>query len=206
MLVFKNNIYDRQEMGLTRHSSTPDIEYDELFNPLSLLMVALEEENGVLDFLERQPIEYWPEDSKKFYPYAYKIGSRSIFRSLLLILKNGLHNRATWYKMNTYHFCFLYDVLVRFAFNYNHDNTEGRIDILPEIKGKPLQIESFMKDYFFNTVFLMNKDQYNSLSREEKIEMGYGSPSQFAVINGLAPTKNEMELRSSQSYPYSIYV
>ena len=78
--------------------------------------------------------------------------------------------------------------------------------MLPEIKGKSLQIKSFLKDYFFNTVFLMDKEQYNSLSREEKIEMGYGSPSQFAVINGLAPTKNEMELQSSQSYPYSIYV
>ena len=206
MLTFKNNIYDRQEISFNRYSPTPDIEYDKLFNPLNLLLVALDEESGVLDFLERQPVEYWPEDSKKFYPRAYKIGSRSIFRDLLRILKDGLDDRNTWYTMNTYHFCFLYDVLVRFAFNYNHDNTEGRIDILPEIKGKPLQIESFMKDYFFNTVFLMNKDQYNSLSRKEKIEMGYGSPSQFAVINGLAPTKNEMELRSSQSYPYSIYV
>jgi len=206
MLIFKNNIYDRQEIGPSRHSPTPDIEYDKLFNPLNLLSVALDEESDVLDFLGCQLEEYWPEDSKTFYPRAHKIGSRVIFHNLLRVLKDGLDDRNTWYVMNTYHFCFLYDVLVRFSFNYNHDNIGERLDMLPEIKGKSLQIKSFLKDYFFNTVFLMDKEQYNSLSREEKIEMGYGSPSQFAVINGLAPTKNEMELQSSQSYPYSIYV
>ena len=53
-------------MGLTRHSSSPDIEYDELFNPLHLLEVALDEEGEVLDFLKRQPSKYWPEDANKF--------------------------------------------------------------------------------------------------------------------------------------------
>jgi hypothetical protein len=36
--------------------------------------------------------------------------------------------------------------------------------------------------------------------------MGYDCPCQFAVINGLAPTKKEMELQIFQGYPYSIYV
>ena len=57
MLIFKSNIHDRQEKGFTRQSSIPDIEYDELFNPLHLLVVMLDEEIGVLDFLERQPLE-----------------------------------------------------------------------------------------------------------------------------------------------------
>ncbi|MDP6231629.1 MAG: hypothetical protein QF913_05600 [Nitrospinaceae bacterium] len=205
MLTFKNNIYDRQEMGLTRHSPSPDIEYDELFNPLHLLEVALDEEGEVLDFLERQPSKYWPEDANKFYPKAQKIGNRSIFCNLQRILKDGLDDRTIWYTMNTYHFCFLYDMLVRYAFNYNHDSIKERVDSLPEIKGKPLQIESFLKDYFFNTVFLMDEDKYNALTREEKMELGYDS-CQFAVINALAPTKKEMELQSSRSYPYSIYV
>ena len=50
------------------------------------------------------------------------------------------------------------------------------------------------------------KDKYNSLSRDEKTEMGYDCPCQFAVINGLAPTKKEMELKLFQGYPYSTYV
>ena len=206
MLAFKCNIYDRQEIGPTHHSRTPDIEYDQLFNPLNLITVALNEEDGVLDFLGRQPQEYWPEDSKNFYPRAYKIGSHKIFSNLLDILIDGLENQAIWYKMNTYHFCFLYDVLVRFTFNYNHDDSKERLNLLPEIQGKPLQIDSFIKDYFFNTVFLLDADKYNSLTREEKYDMGFNCPCQFAVINALTPTKEEIQLESSRNYPYSIYV
>ena len=206
MLIFKNNIHDRQEMGFTALSPTPDIEYDARFNPLHLIEVALKEDDELLDFLERQPKEYWVQDLKRFYPWAHKVGSLPVFRNLQRVLTIGLENQTTWYHMNTYHFCFLYDVLVRFAFNYNQDNREGRLDALPELKGKPLHLESFVNDYFFNVAFLMDEDKYNSLTREEKLERGYRCPCQFGVINGLTPTREEMELQSSRSYPYFIYV
>ena len=206
MLIFKNNIHDRQEMGFTALSPTPNIEYDARFNPLHLIEVALKEDDELLDFLERQPKEYWVQDLKRFYPRAHKVGSLPVFRNLQRVLTIGLENQTTWYHMNTYHFCFLYDVLVRFAFNYNQDNREGRLDALPELKGKPLHLESFVNDYFFNVAFLMDEDKYNSLTREEKLERGYRCPCQFGVINGLTPTREEMELQSSRSYPYFIYV
>ena len=57
------------------------------------------------------------------------------------------------------------------------------------------RIELFIKNYFFNTVFLLNEEQYNSLTRETKVKLGYDCPFQFAVINGLTPTKEEMELQ-----------
>ena len=193
-------------MELTHSSSNPDSDYDSLFDPYHLISVALDEENSILDFLGRQPLDYWPEDSKNFYPQSHKIGSRQVFSNLILVLTDGLNNRTSWHKMNTYHFCFLYDVLLRFAFNYNHDNTKERFKLLPEIKGKSLHIESFFKNYFYNTVFLLEPDKYNSLTREEKLEMGYDCPCQFSVINALAPTKKEMELESSKNYPYSIHV
>jgi hypothetical protein len=206
MLILKKNIYDRREISPNLYPLSSDIDYDELFDPLNLLSVALEEESDVISFLKRQPTEYWPQDSKKFYPKAHKMGSYTIFDNLLQILKCGLGDPDTWQVMNTYHFCFLYDVLVRFSFNYNHDNKEGRLAILPELAGKPFQIELFIKEYFFNTVFLLNDEQYNSLTREEKIKLGYDCPFQFAVVNGLIPTKNEIKLQSSPDYPYSIYV
>jgi hypothetical protein len=206
MLIFKKNICSRQQISPNGYSSNFDIEVNELFDPRALLSVALEEETDVISFLKRQPTEYWPQDSKKFYPIAHKIGNYTIFDNLLDILKSGLDDQVTWQQMNTFHFCFLYDVLIRFAFNYNHDNAEGRFAVLSELKGKPFQFELFIKDYFFNTVFLLDEDRYNSLTREEKIKLGYGCPHQFAVINGLTPTKNEMELQPSPDYPYSIYV
>jgi hypothetical protein len=206
MLIFKNNIYSRQGMGLTTLSPTPDIEYDARFNPLHLIEVALKEEDELLDFLERQPKEYGEQDLKILYPRAHKVGGLPVFRNLQRVLISGLENQATWYHMNTYHFCFLYDVLARFAFNYNQDNREGRLDTLPELKGKPLHIKSFVNDYFFDVTFLMDEGKYNSLAHEEKLKIGYKCPCQFGVINGLLPPREEMELQSSRSYPYSIYV
>jgi hypothetical protein len=206
MLIFKNSLYNRQEGSPDLNLAISNMGYDELFDPCNLLSVALEEEKEVISFLKRQPKEYWPQDLKKFYQTAYKIGSYAILSNLLSILKSGLNDIGTWHKMNTYHFCFLYDVLLRFSFNYNHDNKKGRLDTLPELKGTPLKIELFIKDYFFNTVFLLNEDQYNSLTREKKVKLGYVCPVQFSVINGLTPTKEEMELQSSSDYPYSIYV
>jgi hypothetical protein len=206
MLIFKNCIYKLREIGPKPIPPISDFQQNELFDPYKVLTVALTEEKDVIDFLERQPKEYWPQDSKKFYPYSHKMGNYFIFDNLLNILKEGLDDLNAWDTMNTYHFCFLYDVILRFSFNYNHDNEKGRLAALPELKNKPFKIELFIKNYFFNTVFLLNEDQYNSLTREKKTELGYDCPFQFAVINGLTPTKNEMELQSSSDYPYSIYV
>ena len=47
--------------------------------PVISFPVALEEESDVISFLKRQPTEYWPQDSKKFYPRAHKMGSYAIF-------------------------------------------------------------------------------------------------------------------------------
>ena len=193
-------------MGLTALSPTPDIEYDARFNPLHLIEVALKEEDELLDFLERQPKEYGEQDLKILYPRAHKVGGLPVFRNLQRVLISGLENQATWYHMNTYHFCFLYDVLVRFAFNYNQDNRKERLNVFPELRDKPLHIKSFINNYFFNVAFLMDEDKYNSLTREEKLRIGYKCPCQFGVINGLTPTREEMELQSSRSYPYFIYV
>ena len=127
-------------------------------------------------------------------------------KTLLENLWEGLLAQDDWHHMNTYHYCFLYDVLIRFAFNYNHDNNEERNNTLPQLKGKPLRIKIFFQEYFKNTVFLLSEDEYNAMTGEEKIEKGYDCPTQFGVINGLTPTREEMDLIPSKDYPYSIYV
>ena len=75
MLIFKNSIYTRQEAKSCQNSPISNISYDELIDPCNLLSVALEEEIEVINFLKRQPTEYWPQDSKKFYTIAHKIGN-----------------------------------------------------------------------------------------------------------------------------------
>jgi len=206
MLIFKNNIYEPTESGMGELSPKPDPDYAKCFKPLKMLQRALEDEEELLAFIERQPREYWHEDFRKFYSYTHKAGNMTVIRSLLRIVKEGLECPSVWYHMNTYHFCFIFDALARFAFNYNHDNQTERLKCMPELRGKPIYFESFIKDYFFNTVFRMDEDKYNALTGEEKKKRGYTCPCQFAVINGLAPTREEMELKESKDYPYSIYV
>ena len=106
--------------------------------------------------------------------------------------------------MNTYHFCFLYDVFVRFTFNYNHDNLQEKLLQLLELKGKTVYLRNFLNNYFFNKSFLMGAEYFNSLKPEEKT--GYDCPHLFSVINGLSPTREEMSLKESQDYPYTVFV
>lgn len=206
MLIFKNNIYDQKELGFAGFFSSPDPDYNAWFDPRHFLETALTEEEEILSFIEKQPIQYWREDASNFFPNACKIGNLIILRKIFEIIQAGFSESGVWYQMNTYHFCFLYDILARHAFNYNHDNREERLKTLPELKGKLLQFDLFVKNYFFNLVFLMDPDKYDALSHEEKLAGGFDCPCQFGVIHGLTPTHEEMELKESKDYPYSIYV
>jgi hypothetical protein len=203
MLAFKKNIYaSTSSIEDPAPRSALRLEID----PLELLKAALEEEKETIDFLVRQPPEFWREDGRKFYPHLYPVGTAQTMKILLEKLWEGLISKSGWHHMNTYHYCFLYDVLIRFAFNYNHDNNEERNNTLPQLEGKPLRIKLFIHEYFINTVFLLVPDQYNAMTGEEKIAKGYNCPTQFAVINGLSPTREETDLILSEDYPYSIYV
>ena len=51
---------------------TPNVEYNQRFDPRHLIKVALKEEKTVMSFIERQPIQYWQEDLLQFYPYSVK--------------------------------------------------------------------------------------------------------------------------------------
>ena len=81
-----------------------------------------------------------------------------------------------------------------------------KINCLPELKTQPIFLENFLINYFFDLNFNTNEDHFNSLTRKQKRDLGYDCPYLFGVINGLAPTREEMALKDSQDFPYSIYV
>ncbi len=202
MLIFKNNIYDTSSPG--KLIPCPDSDYSSCFNPSHFIEVALSQEEEVLSFIERQPQMHWKEDFRQFYPHAGRINSLLYLQETLKILRLGLNETSCWQYMNTYHFCFLYDVLVRFSFNYNHDSFQEKLSHLPELKGKPVYLGNFVSNYFFNKSFLIDPEHFNSLKQEEKTE--YDCPCLFGVINGLSPTREEMALKESQDYSYTVFV
>jgi len=97
-------------------------------------------------------------------------------------------------------------VLVRFTFNYNHDIDKERINSLPELEALPIYFGNFLSNYFFDCSFKVKEDHFNSLTPKQKHALGYNCPCLFGVINGLIPTREEMALKESQDFPYSIFV
>jgi len=206
MLVFKNNIYEPYHSSNAKVVLTPNEEYNQRFDPRNLIKIALSEEKEIMSFIERQPKPFWREDLLQFYPHSGKTNSLNYINQICQILETGLENSSQWQHMNSYHFSFLYDVLIRFTFNYNHDNDKERINYLPELEAQPLYFENFISNYFFDCNFKTNEDHFNSLSSKQKRDSGYDCPYLFGVINGLTPTREEMALKNSQDFPYSIYV
>ena len=206
MLILKNNIYEPYNLNKPNVSVTPDADYNQRFDPRRFIEVALTEEKEILSFIERQPQPYWRADLLQLYPHAGKANSLTYLKEIRQILETGLKKSSIWQYMNSYHFSFLYDVLVRFAFNYNHDNDEERLNCLPEMEARPIYFENFISNYFYDRDFMMDENHFNSLTHEQKYPLGYDRPSLFGVINGLIPTREEMALKESKDYPYSIFV
>ena len=206
MLVFKNNIYEPYNLSKPNIIGTPDANYNQLFDPRQFIEVALKEDKEILFFIEKQPQLYWRDDLLQFYPHAGKTNSLIYLKEIRKILLVGLQEPSLWQHMNSYHFSFLYDVLIRFTFNYNHDNDEDRISYLPELEAQPIHFENFISNYFFDRDFMTDENDFNALTHEQKYPQGYDRPSLFGVINGLIPTREEMALKESKDFPYSIYV
>jgi|GEM_PF-742352 len=208
MLIFQKNIYEKNDAAAHLQGDAVHVipEYHLSFDARQFIEAALLDEESLIETLHRQPAGFHLEETRRFFPNAHRIGGLDAIATLLHILRRGLACEADWYHMNTYHFCVLYDVLYRCAYNYNRDCLTERRKVLPSLKGALLPFDLFVKDYFFNTVFLLDKDIYNSLTAEEKRRRGFTCPCQFAVINGLAPTREEMELQKSWDYPYTLYV
>jgi len=206
MLVFKNNIYEPLLKINPNAVLTPSEDYNQRFDPHHLIKVALDEEKDVICFIEKQSQIYWREDLLQFYPQAGKTNSLNYINKIRQILQEGLKNSSIWQHMNSYHFAFLFDVLVRFVFNYNHESEKERINYLPELKAMPIYFENFLDNYFFDRNFTIEEEHFNSLTQKQKQDLGYDCLNLFGVINGLVPTREEMSLKESKDYPYSIYV
>jgi len=206
MLIFKNNLYADNEPVAGDFLRSPDPGFDKAFDPAHLLTRVFEEEEETLQFLERQPPEYWAQDGHKFFPASHRAGGFRTLAATLAILKDGHRDQSAWYHMNAYHFAFLHDALARYTFNYNLDSNEERLKALPELGGRTINFNGFVKNYFFGTQFLTPEEEYDRLSPEDKRKKGFNDPCLFAVIHGLAPTREELQLRAASDYPYSIYV
>lgn len=204
MLVFKDNIYEKRDIPPL--SSNPAKDLQGWLDPYILIRNSIQDDLGFFELMERSQNRIPKEDLAAFFPHSHRFSDGAILKTLLGILQEGLEDRKTWYRMNTYHFCLLYDSFFRHVYNYNHDSREEMIKSYPGLKGQPLQFNLAIRDHFFNTVFLLDEDKYGDLSAADKRRLGFTCPCQFGVIHGLTPNGAEMRLRVEHSFPYTIYV
>ena len=97
-------------------------------------------------------------------------------------------------------------IIYKYELHMNHENDQERINYLPELEAQPIHFENFLSNYFFDRNFTIEEEHFNSLTQKQKHDLGYHCPYLFGVINGLVPTPEEMSLKESKDYPYSIYV
>ncbi len=201
MLIFKTNIYENK--------MDPNPLSDPNSPPLKLKnFIELSLKNG-LEFLinlEQSQETNHLKKLKKYYPRTHQFATPSTIQKLLTNLIEGLLDCDTWFRLNTYHFCLLYDCLLWQTNLYNSNNLKDKLRIHPEMKGKPIDFIDLADKLFFNTVFLMSMKHFDNLSREDKNELGFTCPAQFGVIHQLPPSKDEMKLLPEPGFSYTMTV
>lgn len=197
MLIFKKNIYQNTPEG--ENPATAEAQLD----PYSFLLRALMADRELFLSLRQLDGQDGALRLSTLFPHSAKFGSEVILNSLSKRLLEALVHPDNWYQMNAYHFCYLYDCLYSLMEEYNYENIEGRLNLLPELDGGDIDFEGFLLDYFYNTTFLMDQDRFNDLTANDKTSKMFSDSCLFGVINKLIPTENEIQLQIVQDNPYS---
>ena len=196
MLKFKENIYSQTAEVIDRESPEP------LFDPYDFIMQALVSEREVFYSLKQVVTEEGLERLSILYPHASRFGGVDILNSISKRLLEAIVQPSLWYEMNAYHYCYLYDCLTSIVDDYSYSDSEKRIKTFPEMMSADIDFNEFLNKYFYNTTFLINLERYNDLEREEKLKLGLDDNCLFGVINGLTPTKEEINLIILENNPY----
>jgi hypothetical protein len=197
MLIFKNNVYQK-----TLEDDNPAGANAQL-DPYSFLLRALMADRELFMSLRQLDGQDSALRLSTLFPHSAKFGSAVILNSLSKRLLEALVHPDTWYQMNAYHFCYLYDCLYSLVEDYSYENREGRLNLLPELDGEDIDFEGFLLDYFYNTTFLMDQDRFNDLTAKDKTSKMFSDSCLFGVINKLIPAENEIQLQIVAGNPYS---
>lgn len=202
MLIFKKNIYE-DDTRIPVQDADPGLAQ---LNIPGFLQNSLEETRRCLSTGGKAQEPPAPNELAGSFPRAHRFGDGAILQALCHNLLAGHLDPNAWYRMNSYHFCILYDSILRHGYNYNHQTGEEKLRQYPELSGKLLRVVQLVDRIFYNTGFLMDEDTFDVLTSLEKEEMGFNCPGLFGVVHGLAPAPDELELQRQQGYPYSIAV
>jgi hypothetical protein len=221
MLVFKKNIY----LTPLRSRDSSDIkefrdEEDPSPLPFNFIYKALSNAQNLFQEVKDVEDQKLSDQMGILFPHAFRLGATSILSDLSHRLFTGLTDNQTWFTMNCYHQCFLYDCLLDVVEDYSYNDDAERQKLLPEMKGQPLDFNRFLLEYFFNTTFLIAPERFNQMNPEEKKALlrspDFGQnfpqlkrysdpedPTLAKVINSLPPDPEDIALKPLEHNPYS---
>jgi hypothetical protein len=196
LLFFKENIYLPGSEDIDRENPEP------LFDPYSFIMQALVADREIFHSLKQIDSNETLERLATLFPHASRFGGVDILNSISKRLLEAIVQPQVWYKMNAYHYCFLYDNLASVVEEYSYSDIEQRVQSYPEMMGTDINFNEFLNKYFFNTAFLFNLERFNEMTAQEKLKLGLDDNCLFGVINRLTPTNEEITLTALEKDPY----
>jgi len=196
LLFFKENIYLPGTEDIDREDPEP------LFDPYSFIMQALVADREIFHSLKQINSNETLERLATLFPHASRFGGVDILNSISKRLLEAIVRPQVWYKMNAYHYCFLYDNLASVVEEYSYSDIEQRVQSYPEMMGTDINFNKFLNKYFFNTAFLINLERFNEMTAQEKLKLGLDDNCLFGVINRLTPTDEEITLTVLEKDPY----
>ncbi len=196
MLFFKENIYLPGTEDIDREDPEP------LFDPYSFIMQALVADREIFHSLKQIDSNETVERLATLFPRASRFGGVDILNSISKRLLEAIVQPQVWYKMNAYHYCFLYDNLASVVEEYSYSDIEQRVQSYPEMMGADINFNEFLNKYFFNTAFLINLERFNEMTAQEKLKLELDDNCLFGVINRLTPTEEEITLTVLGKDPY----
>lgn len=204
MLIFNTNIYNPNDEPLTPvtyFQSWPGKKAG-CIDPCKFFYNALTTDKKIFLDLARHDREYVSRSLKVFYPHACQFGDFKILNRISDCLLEGLVNRQSWFKMNSYHFCYLYDSANNLVEEYCYNTPSKRTEIIPELDGDTIDFNWFLNTYFFHTAFLIDSERFHEIKQAEKKNLENWSSCLFATINRLSPSPQEIELQEYSTSPY----
>jgi len=138
LLYFKENIY----LPTTEIFDQSDPE--PFFDPYNFIIQALVGDRDIFHGLKQENQEKLVERLTVLFPHASNYGRVDILNNISKRLLEGIVEPRTWYKMNAYQYCYLYDSLAAVAEDYSYSDLEQRIKIYPEMMGIDIDFNEFL--------------------------------------------------------------
>ena len=147
MLFFKENIYLPATEDVDREDPEP------LFDPYSFVMQALVADRELFHGLKQIDANETLERLATLFPHASKFGGVDILNSISKKLLEAIVQPNIWYKMNAYHYCYLYDNLASVVEEYSYSDLDQRVSSYPEMMGADIDFNEFLNKR--HTIFSM---------------------------------------------------